>query len=246
MKTVLVVGTNHTDNIGAAVAERFNREDWDVITADNKLDPRNTFCVDVADKFGIDLMFKSILKKYDHLDAVIPCHGVNILGKIESYPEAAWDTTIDVNLKGVFLLLQAYVKYFDNNGTNKVFLPITSDTSEIPKTSSFAYGASKAGANHFLRCVARELNKYHKDNWLVSGLAIGMVEGTPMDQKTIRDLVAQRGCTVEAARAMLTANIPIGRGMTTQEVAEYVYFFTTKGQYATGNIIRIDSGQIQG
>jgi NAD(P)-dependent dehydrogenase (short-subunit alcohol dehydrogenase family) len=90
------------------------------------------------------------------------------------------------------------------------------------------------------------LNKYHKDEWLVTGLAIGMVEGTPMDKKTIADLTAQRNITPEKARDMLVANIPLGRGLTTQEVAEWMYFVTTMGDYATGNIIRIDAGQCQG
>ncbi len=243
-RVALVVGTNGYDNIGAAVVQKFKTEGWKVITADMRDDV--DVYMDVTNKKCVDLVFENIKDRLGRLDAVLPCHGINLLGKIDNYPELSWDKTMDVNLKGLFLLLQAYVKHFDNNGQRKVFIPITSDTSEIPKTSTFAYGASKAGANHFLRCTARELNKYHTDPWLVTGLAIGMVEGTPMDRKTINDLCSQRNIEETAARAMLTANIPIGRGMTTDEVAEYMYFFVTKGDYATGNIIRIDAGQCQG
>jgi NAD(P)-dependent dehydrogenase (short-subunit alcohol dehydrogenase family) len=67
-----------------------------------------------------------------------------------------------------------------------------------------------------------------------------------MDKRTILDICKQRRIDEDEARRMLTTNIPIGRGMTPEEVAEYVYFFTTKGDYATGNIIRIDAGQCQG
>jgi len=240
-KVALVVGTG---GIGSAVVRKFEDMGYRVVTADIKLD--TTYNMDVTDKTEVEQTFKSIKARYGRLDAVLPCHGVNILGKIEDYPEAFWEKTIDVNLKGLFLLLQAYVQVFDNDGLRKVFLPITSDTAEIPKTSTFAYGASKAGANHFLRCTARELNKYHRDEWLVTGLAVGMVEGTAMDKKTVSDIMTQRGVSEVEARAMLTANIPIGRGMTPEEVAEYVYFFTEQGDYATGNIIRIDAGQCQG
>jgi len=243
-KVVLVVGTNGYDNIGAAVVEKFRTEGWHVVTADIRDDV--DIYLDVTKKASVQDAFEYIKDKYGRLDAVLPCHGVNILGKVEEYPEDHWDKTIDINLKGLFLLLQAYVQHFDNDGLRKVFLPITSDTAEIPKTSTFAYGASKAGANHFLRCTARELNKYHKDPWLVSGLAVGMVAGTPMDKKTIADLVAQRDISEEKARGMLTANIPLGRGLTTDEVAEWMYFVATKGDYASGNILRIDAGQCQG
>jgi NAD(P)-dependent dehydrogenase (short-subunit alcohol dehydrogenase family) len=243
-KVVLVVGTNGYDNIGAAVVQKFKTEGWCVITADMRDD--TDLWINVTKKNQVQDAFKHIKEIYGRLDAVVPCHGTNILGKIEEYDEDNWDKTINVNLKGLFLLLQAYVQHFDNDGLRKVFLPVTSDTSEIPKTSTFAYGASKAGANHFLRCTARELNKYHKDQWLVSGLAIGMVFGTPMDKKTISDLMEQRDIWEEEARGMLTANIPIGRGLTTDEVAEWLYFVTEKGDYATGNILRIDAGQCQG
>jgi len=243
-EVVLVIGTNGDDNIGYAVEQKFEAEGYYVVTADinNKAD----VFMDITNKRSVDSVFKSIKDTFGRLDYVLPCHGINLLGKIDDYPEEYWDRTIDINLKGLFLSLQAYVKYFDNDGNRKVFLPITSDTSEIPKTSTFAYGASKAGANHFLRCTARELNKYHKDPWLVTGMAIGMVAGTAMDAKTISDLAEQRNITKEKAAAMLTANIPIGRGLTTSEVAEWVHFVATKGDYATGNIIRIDAGQCQG
>lgn len=243
-KVVLVVGTNGYDNIGAAVVQKFKTKGWTVITADMRDD--TDYQMDVTKRGEVQDVFEDILCGHGRLDAVIPCHGVNLLGKIEDYDENDWDKTIDVNLKGLFLLLQAYVQHFDNDGKRKVFLPVTSDTSEIPKTSTFAYGASKAGANHFLRCTARELNKYHKDPWLVTGLAIGMVAGTPMDKKTISDLMIQRDISEEKARGMLTANIPLGRGLTTDEVADWLYFITENGDYATGNIIRIDAGQCQG
>lgn len=243
-RVVLVVGTNGYDNIGAAVVQKFKTEGWKVLTADIRDDV--DYWMDVTNWNSVNEVFTSIKKKYDRLNAVIPCHGINILGSIEEYSEESWNKTIDINLKRLFFLLQNYVVYFDDNGRRKVFLPITSDTSEIPKTSTFAYGASKAAANHFLRCTARELNKYHKDLWLVTRLAIGMVAGTPMDKKTISDLMLQRDISEEKARGMLTANIPIGRGLTTDEVADWLYFIADKGDYATGNIIRLDAGQCQG
>jgi len=243
-KVVLVVGTNCKDNIGAGVVEKFKAEGYEVVTADihNGAD----VFMDVTNKYIVNQVFEGIKRKYGRLDMVLPCHGINLLGAIGEYPEEYWDKTIDINLKGLFLLLQAYVSHFDNDGRRKVFLPITSDTSEIPKTSTFAYGASKAGANHFLRCTARELNKYHTDDWVITGLAIGMVTGTAMDAKTIADVAAQRNISQEKAAAMLVANIPIGRGLTTHEVAEWVYFVATKGDYCSGNILRIDAGQCQG
>lgn len=250
-KVVLVVGAGRGRNIGYFTAQKFAAEGWAVVVAD-KLKQVDAFlfgsyrCCDVTIESQIEKLLLDIKEAFGRLDAIINSAGVNLLGPIESYYLEDFENTIAVNLTSNFLLLKHYVRIFDNDNKDKVFLAITSDTAEIPKTSTFAYGASKAGANHFLRCAARELNKYHRDNWVVTGLAIGMVEGTPMDTKTVADLMLQRGITEEAARGMLTVNIPVGRGLTMAEVAEWVYFITTKGQYATGNIIRVDAGQCQG
>ena len=243
----LVVGAGRKNNIGYAIAKKFQEEGHTVIAIDIEFDHNEFhqhYC-DVTSEEEVALQMEVIKEEFGVLDAVINSAGVNILGKLEDYSLENFNKTIAVNLTSNYLLLQAYVRAFDNDGNRKVFLAITSDTGMIPKTSTFAYGASKAGANHFIRCAARELNKYHTDDWLVTALAIGRVL-TPMDRKTIEDLVAQRGVTEEEAERMLNANIPVGRGMTPEEVAEWVYFVTTKGDYATGNVLRIDAGQVQG
>lgn len=244
---VLVVGAGRKGNIGYAIAKKFQDEGHTVVAVDidfNHEEFHRHYC-DVTSEKEVAQQIDIIKGEFGELDAIINSAGVNILGKIEDYTLDNFNKTIATNLTSNYLLLQAFVRAFDNNGKRKVFLAITSDTGMIPKTSTFAYGASKAGANHFIRCAARELNKYHTDNWLVTALAIGRVL-TPMDRKTIEDLVAQRGVTEEEAERMLSANIPIGRGMTPEEVAEWAYFVTTKGDYATGNVLRIDAGQVQG
>lgn len=243
----LVVGAGRKNNIGYAIAKKFQEEGHAVIAVDLGYD-HNEFCqyyCDVTSEGEVKSLMKVIKDVFGALDAVINSAGVNILGKLEDYSLENFNKTIAVNLTSNYLLLQAYVREFDNDGNRKAFLAITSDTGMIPKTSTFAYGASKAGANHFIRCAARELNKYHTDDWVVTALAIGRVL-TPIDRKTIEDLVEQRGITEEEAEKMLNANIPIGRGMEPEEVAEWAYFVTTKGDYATGNVLRIDAGQVQG
>ena len=244
---VLVIGAGTKGNIGYGVAEKFEREGHTVLVNDISFNHKDFihYHADVTDEEQVARMMYEVALDWGRLDILVNSAGVNILGKIEDYHLKDFNRTIAVNLTSNYLLLQAYVRVFDNDGNRKAFLAITSDTGMIPKTSTFAYGASKAGANHFIRCAARELNKYHEDEWLVTALAIGRVY-TPMDEKTISDLTEQRGIAREEAEAMLSANIPLGRGMTVEEVAEWVEFVATKGAYATGNVLRIDAGQVQG
>ena len=256
-KVVLVVGCGR-DNIGLAVARKFAGEGYAVIGIDTNCDLnresqdfknvfREFFMVDITSEEQVEDLFARIEGSFGRLDAVVNSAGINILGPIDAYDATKLRTVLDVNLVAQFILLNAYVKHFDNDGNKKNYLAVTSDTgSFLAKTSTFAYGASKAGANGLLQCVARELNKYHDDNWTIIPFAAGCVDGTPMDLRTVNDVSEQRGISKDEARKMLTANIPKHRGFSMPEIAEWIYFLMTKGEYASGNVLRVDNNQQQG
>lgn len=243
-KRALVVGAGTEGNIGYAIASLLESSGWEVFAADKKFDHQkfNQFFFDVTSEPQVYTVVKSCGR---HLDLLVNSAGVNILGTLDGYTLADFNKTIAVNLTSNYLLLQAYQKAYGEVPGAKRFIAITSDTAEIPKSSSFAYGASKAGANQFLRSAARELNKYSGAEWLVTGLALGRVR-TPMDTITVQDVAEQRGISEEESEAMLNANIPLGRGMEPDEVAQWVQFLAEHGGFATGNILRIDAGQLQG
>ena len=250
----LVLGCRRSEkNVGAAIVDKLKSENWVVIGADiNTHSNTNSdyfYKVDLREKEEVELLFDFVEDTFESLDLVINSAGVNEMGNLGNYTEEKWDNTIDVNLKSQFLVLQQYFKRYNNKEYKKRFLAITSHTGMIPKSNTFAYGASKAGANQFIRCAARELNKYHgQDEWYVAGFAAGMIEDTPMDNDIKRQLIKnmENVNNMEDAHAILTRNIPTYRGFSTDEVAEWVYFLITKGAYSTGNVLAIDSGQLQG
>lgn len=253
-QVILVVGSGR-QNIGHAVASKFKSEGWYVIGTDLKFVSEEVRMAhdevyegyDICNEEQVSKMFQGIKETHGRLDAVVNSAGQNILGPITDYKLEDFMLTINTNLTSQFLVTKHYVQKFNGNGMTKNILAVTSDTgSFLAKTSTFAYGASKAGANAFMQAVARELDKYHEDNWNVHAFACGMVEGTPMDVRTINDLTEQRGITPEQARGLLTGNIPKGRGLKMPEAAEWVYFLITKGEYASGNVVRVDNFQQQG
>lgn len=251
-QVILVVGSGRA-NIGHAVSKKFKAEGWYVIGTDLRFEDEvkdvhdEMIVCDICDENSVSELFDYIKQEHGRLDAVVNSAGQNILGPITDYKLEDFMLTINTNLTSQFLVTKHYVQKFNGNGMTKNILAVTSDTgSFLAKTSTFAYGASKAGANAFMQAVARELDKYHEDNWNVHAFACGMVEGTPMDVRTINDLTEQRGITPEQARGLLTGNIPKGRGLKMDEAAEWVHFLITKGEYASGNIVRVDNYQQQG
>lgn len=250
----LVLGNGRDgNNVGCGITRKLKDEGWVVIGADiNDYAEEYSdyfYNVDLREKREVEELFDYIENNFVSLDLVVNSAGVNKMGNLGNYTEDMWDDTIDVNLKSQFLVLQQYFKRYNDKDYKKRFLAITSHTGMIPKSNTFAYGASKAGANHFIRCAARELNKYHgQDEWYVAGFAAGMIENTPMDTDIKKQLIEDMDNVenMEDAHAILTKNIPTYRGLTIDEVAEWVYFMITKGTYSTGNVLAIDSGQLQG
>lgn len=242
-KTVLVIG-NSKGNIGEAIAKRFLGDfGFRVVTADINQDA--DIYVDITDEGSVQKMMAYMRSAYGHLDVVVNAAGVNWMNKMDNLPLDEFKQVLDINLTANFIVLKAYDEEFGDSDTKKVFLSVTSDSGIIPKSNSTSYCSSKAGANHFMCTAAREISKKGK-NWIVIPMALGRVQGTPMDAQTTKDMTTNMGLTLEEAQALLNKNIPLGRGMMLEEVGEWAYFLATKGDYAHGCIMRIDAGQLQG
>jgi NAD(P)-dependent dehydrogenase (short-subunit alcohol dehydrogenase family) len=242
-----VAGIGKENSIGYAIAKRLSEGGYSVIGLDiyhpvKDINFLYDFMIcDVTDEESVRTVFRVI----NYADLIVNCVGINRMSPLEHCSLGDWNATIRANLTSNFLLLREWVRNH-RHGAQKTFIAITSDTGYIPKSNSCAYASSKAGANMFIQATARELNKKYGEEWIVTALALGRVEGTPMDVGTIDDMTRVLGVSREEANAMLNKNIPLGRGTSPAEVAEWVAFLAEHGQFASGNVLRIDGGQLQG
>lgn len=246
-KTAVVVGIGKENSIGYNIAKRLMEGGYRVIGVDIHplsemvAQPQDFLCCDVTDEDSVKDLFRFI----NYADLIVNCVGINRMSPLPEMTLRDWNETIRANLTSNFLLLREWTRNH-RHGAQKTYIAITSDTGFIPKSNSCAYAASKAGANMFVQATARELNKKYGEEWIVMALALGRVEGTPMDVGTIDDMTRVLGVSREEANAMLNKNVPLGRGGTPAEVAEWVHFLVKHGQFASGNVLRIDGGQLQG
>ena len=246
-KTAVVAGIGKENSIGYGIAKRLSEGGYAVIGLDihylvKDIDFLYDFMVcDVTDEESVREVFRVV----NYADLIVNCVGINRMSPLPEMTLRDWNATLRANLTSNFLLLREWVRNH-RHGAQKTYIAITSDTGYIPKSNSCAYASSKAGANMFIQATARELNKKYGEEWIVTALALGRVEGTPMDVGTIDDMTRVLGVSREEANAMLNKNIPLGRGTSPAEVAEWVAFLAEHGQFASGNVLRIDGGQLQG
>jgi 3-oxoacyl-[acyl-carrier protein] reductase len=143
--------------------------------------------------------------------------------------EGDWDSVIDTNLKGTFLLTKSAARGMIKRRWGRV-VNITSIVGIAGNKGQANYAASKAGLIGFTRSVAKELASR---NVLVNAVAPGYI-----------DTELTRAISDEARQA-LQAAIPLARLGTGEDIANAVLFLASDlASYITGQLLVVDGGMV--
>lgn len=158
------------------------------------------------------------------LDVLINNAGVNRINWLESVTEEDWDTVMDTNAKGIFMMTQACLPMLiTSKGT---VVNIVSNAAHVPMTCSAAYNASKGAAHILTQQLARELTKRH--GITVFGVAPNRMAGTEMSHAIDKQVVATRGWGHRTARKYQLQSLLVGEETQPDLVAEFIGWLLSK------------------
>jgi glucose 1-dehydrogenase len=144
--------------------------------------------------------------------------------------EADFDTVMNVNLKGVFFITQAFVKHRMQVKAGGKVINISSVHEELPFPHFTSYCASKGGVKMMTRNLSIELAPL---GITINNIAPGAIE-TPINTKLLND---------PAKLNALLANIPLKRLGKPQDVAALAAFLAASdSDYVTGTTYFVDGG----
>ncbi|EPB9285668.1 SDR family oxidoreductase [Listeria monocytogenes] len=167
----VAVVTGAASGIGKAMAEFFSEKGAYVVLLDikedvkdvaAKINPSRTLAlqVDITKKENIEKVVAEIKKVYPKIDILANSAGVALLEKAEDLPEEYWDKTMELNLKGSFLMAQIIGREMIATGGGKI-VNMASQASVIALDKHVAYCASKAAIVSMTQVLAMEWAPYN-------------------------------------------------------------------------------------
>jgi len=111
---------------------------------------------DVTKPADTQRMVAETVAAFGGVDILVNNAGVITMGTVMETTEAQWDTTMDVNVKGIFLCCQAAIPELTKRGEGRI-VNIASVAGKTGRAGVAAYCASKFAVIGFTQALAEEL-----------------------------------------------------------------------------------------
>lgn len=244
----VAIVTGGTQGIGLCVAQRLAQEGATVVVVGGS-DERKAraaaqaitdaggqalgLVADVSSKQAIDAVAARVLSELGRIDILVNSAGVFYQTPVGEADETGVERMIDINLKGVFLAVNACAPAMKAARSGKI-VSISSVAAVIGLSTYSLYCATKAGVAMMTRALACELAPFGIN---VNAIAPGNT-ATPMNENIRTDPVYKPMLAAMAART------PSGRVYSPpEEMADLVaYLVSDKARAMHGSTVVIDEG----
>lgn len=161
LKNKVVLITGAFGGIGTAIARRFDDEGAQLALADiadgeSPVKAARIYRSDLTQVAACRQLAQEVISDFGTVDVLVNCVGVFNTVPFDETTEENWDLSLDVNLKGVFFLIQAVAPHMRKNGGGKV-VNLTSIAASDGFADAHAYCAAKGGLLNLTRSLALEL-----------------------------------------------------------------------------------------
>jgi 3-oxoacyl-[acyl-carrier protein] reductase len=186
---------------------------------------RRCVCIqaDVSVASEVERLAGEAEKSMGAVDVLVNNAGIARQQALDQVTESDWDELIAVNLKSCFLVTQAFVPAMRTRKWGRI-INISSVAAQIGGVVGPHYAASKAGMLGLTHYYARYLAA---DGITVNAIAPALIE-TEMTRTNVK---------------ASTANIPMGRFGSVEEVSDIALLLATNG-YITGQTIHANGGWV--
>jgi len=242
-KTAVVTGG--TRGIGMMIARGLLQSGARVVVSSRKADACEQ-AVAVLSEFGevravaADLsrqeeckrLAADVLSRTDTLDILVNNAGATWGEPLETFPAAAWDRVLDLNVKSPFWMVQEFLPALRKAGTQddpaRIINIGSIDGIHVSPMTTYSYSTSKAAIHQLTRVLAKELGPQH--------ITVNAVAPGPFPSKMM-------AATLEAFGEAIAAAAPLRRIGRDDDMAGIAIFLASRaGSYLNGAVIPVDGG----
>lgn len=243
-KTAIITGA--TRGIGLAIAAGFleaggnvvicSRKQENVNEAVNELKSEKDNLLGIACHIGkeedIAQLVEQTIERFGRVDILVNNAGTNpYFGPIIDSDESAWDKTMDVNLKGPYMLSKRCAGKMIEQGGGSI-INVSSVAGLTASSMQGIYSISKAALIMLTKVLARELGSHNvRANCICPGL--------------IKTQLSKALWSNQEHEKSLTSMKALGRiGSTDELVGAAIYLASDASSFTTGSTIQVDGGMV--
>jgi NAD(P)-dependent dehydrogenase (short-subunit alcohol dehydrogenase family) len=247
LKDKVAIVTGGGRGIGRDIALAYAREGAHVVV--NDVDPATAeatakdaaafggkslaIAADVSKSADIKRMVDTVIAERGRIDILVNNAMKIVPGKLEALPEAAWDTTMNIGLKGAFMMSQACAQSMIAQKSG-VIVNIASIAGLFPYNWAGAYSVVKAGLIMLTKLQAMEWAPY---GIRANAITPGYIR-TPGTEAMYADPEIYEG---------RRKGVPMGRVGDGDDIAgPAVFLACDESRYTTGSVLGADGGQAVG
>lgn len=242
-KTALVTGG--TRGIGMMMARGLLQAGASVVVSSRKADaceqaveqlspfgPVRAVPADLSQQEECKRLAHTVLADTGELHILVNNAGATWGEPLETFPTAAWDKVLDLNVKSPFWMVQELVPALKKAGTQddpaRIINIGSIDALHVSPMPTYSYSASKAALHQLTRVLARELGPQH--------ITVNAVAPGPFPSKMM-------AATLDAFGEAIAAAAPLRRIGRDDDMAGIAVFLASRaGAYLNGAIIPVDGG----
>ena len=234
---LVAVVTGGASGIGAATAGLLQDRGARVAVLDRDTAgaPQGVLAVpcDVTDPAAVDRAVGVVVERFGGIDVVVNNAGIGATGDIGQNDDAEWARVLDVNVTGIARVTRASLPHL-RRSNHAAVVNMCSAVAFVGVKQRALYSASKGAVLALTLAMAAD---HVQEGIRVNAVAPGTTE-TPWVGRLL-DAADDR----EAAAAALRTRQPLGRLVTSEEVAHAVASLAAPAAASiTGTILRVDGG----
>lgn len=177
----------------------------------------------------VDAAVAKVKQEFGRCDVLVNTAAILRFCPIEDLPLDEWNTTVNINLTGYFLMSQRFGRLMIEQKSGRM-VHISTVASHTPETYSGAYSSTKAGVSMMSKQFAAEWGQFG----IRSNAVCPCFVKTPLSKKFYEDKEVEQGRTRMIASRRIGETIDIANAV--------LYLASKRSDYSNGTELVVDGG----